>query len=195
LPSPDFVDQPGAARLQSAGPAPDDAAPVSEPLQAGTIAGELKKAVHAVDIAARGGTDGRPTLLLMPCPIPAAMLRKNRTPSVIASPAGQDDTGAGLRKQSQDPSLTTLNSRPCWNGSSVRSRTMTARHMDRSGPRAERYSKQSSSSSVATKPPGPPTVGTSRAPATRVNANTPRDTGGACDARQRGALYSAPPKP
>lgn len=56
LPSPDVVDQPGAARLPAAETVSDDAAPVTGPAHAGTIAGEPGKAVDPVDIAARAGT-------------------------------------------------------------------------------------------------------------------------------------------
>lgn len=53
FPNPDVVDQPGGARLQAAETVFDDAAPVPELTHAGMIAGELSKAVDAVDIAAR----------------------------------------------------------------------------------------------------------------------------------------------
>lgn len=56
LPSPDVVDQPGAARLPSVEAVPDDVAPVSKPPQAWAIVGEPGKAINAVDIAARAGT-------------------------------------------------------------------------------------------------------------------------------------------
>ncbi|EHS53489.1 hypothetical protein PDO_4205 [Rhizobium sp. PDO1-076] len=55
LPSPDVVEQPGAATFPAAETVSDDAAPVTGPAHAGAIAGARGKAVDAVDIEARAG--------------------------------------------------------------------------------------------------------------------------------------------